>query len=88
MNRNTENTQGRANKLPNYAQVARSSQTRVPPHEQHLPQQPTEPPLLRNAGSSSFHSSSMAHQGYSQHKNSYPFLKNCLYTNPLQLPSG
>lgn len=73
MNRNTENNQGRANKSFNYAQAARSSQTRGPLQEPVLPQQQqqTEPSILRKTtSSSSFNSSSIG-----QHKNTYGFYK-------------
>lgn len=63
MNRNIENNQGRANKSFNYAQAARSSQTRGPLHEQPLPQQQIEVPVLRKTtGPSSFNSTSIGQQ--------------------------
>ncbi|KAI9365588.1 hypothetical protein BD770DRAFT_468441 [Pilaira anomala] len=63
MNRSIENNQGRANKSSNYAQAARSSQTRGPLHEQPLPQQQIEVPVLRKTTSpSSFNSTSIGQQ--------------------------
>lgn len=73
----TENTQGRVNnKLPNYAQAARSSQPRISSTQQP-PQQEGDglndsTQQIRNTGPSTYN---MTQQGYSHHKNSYPFLK-------------
>jgi hypothetical protein len=82
---NTENTQPpRANKLPNYAQAARSSsssqqqqQTRgseqTPQQQSDVQADATTAPHLRNPGSSNYNSQQHAYSTQN-YKNSYPFL--------------